>query len=211
MTTSDPDPGDDILSIMQGATEKARAEAEKEHHQTQASISVKSSGYEPRCKCCNLKGHEEYDRALLTGELNDTDYSKIANCSSKSVARHRNHIAKEIALSSEAELIINADSLLDQLTKARQKTLDLLDMAVEAADTRVYGAPSQYLGEIRQQIKLMGELQGKLPSQPLTQVNIYGSKEWDKVGDILARALAGYPELRTTIAGELLALAKGAT
>jgi hypothetical protein len=49
--------------------------------------------------------------------------------------------------------------------QARQKAIVLLDMAIEAADTKVYCAPSTYLREIREQIKLWAELEGRLPAQ----------------------------------------------
>ena len=208
--------GDEILETMRAATRKALAEVRaeedsKDSSSVQACRSVQNSARSARCKCCRYPNHEDLDLDLLSGKLSDSQYGAIVGCSHSSVSRHRTHIAKEIAVSSEAELVINADNLLDQLTEARQKALDLLDKAIEAADTRVYGAPSAYLGEIRQQIKLWAELEGKLPSQPLTQVNIYQSPEWDKVGDILALSLADYPELKVKIASELLALAKGAT
>ena len=208
---------EDILETMRAATKKALSEIQaeessKDSPSVQASISVQNSGgYQSRCKCCRYSGHEDLDLDLLTGKLSDSGYAEIVGCSHKSVARHRNHISKEIAVSSEAELIINADSLVDQLKEARTKALNLLDKATEVGDTRCYGSPSAYLAEIRQQIRLWAELESRLPTQPLTQVNIYQSPEWDKVGDILSRALSDFPQLKVKIASELLALAKGAT
>lgn len=86
----------DVLGIMHMATERALAEAsKKDHPQGQASISVNSGGYEPRCKACNFPGHEEHDKELLTSKLSDSDYAKIVGCSSKRCgARSENNSKK---------------------------------------------------------------------------------------------------------------------
>jgi hypothetical protein len=112
-----------------------------------------------------------------------------------------------MAQAEDAKEIANADSLLDELQKARQRTYDLLDKAEEAANTKIYGAPVQYLREIREQIKLLFELEGRIQSQPqINLVNIYQSSEWLTVGSLLARILEPYPELRAEVSRELLAL-----
>jgi hypothetical protein len=73
------------------------------------------------------------------------------------------------------------------------------------------GPPSSYLSEIRQQIKLWAELEGKLATQAtvnLQQINIYESPEWSAVGDLLLHVLAKEPALKAQIAAGLLALAR---
>lgn len=57
----------------------------------------KNAGCDPRCKCCNYLGHEDLDKQLLSGELNDSSYGAIVGCSKTSVSRHRAHIAKRQA------------------------------------------------------------------------------------------------------------------
>lgn len=198
---------EEILETMRAATRKALAEVRaeedsKDSSSVQASISVQHpGGYQSRCKACNYPGHEDLDLDLLSGKLSDSGYAKIVGCSHKSIGRHRTHIAAEIATSSEAELVINADNLVDQLKEARERALDLLDKAIEAADTRVYGAPSQYLGEIRQQIKLMGELQGRLASQP--QINIINNPEWVSLRTLIITTLDKFPEARQAVVDAL--------
>jgi hypothetical protein len=68
--------------------------------------------------------------------------------------------------------------------------------------------------EARGCLELMFKAEGRIQEQSinvnLQQTNIYTSPEWLKVGSILARVLAGYPELRSQVAGELASLARGA-
>jgi len=149
----------------------------------EASKSVNPGGYEPRCKACNYPGHEEHDKTLLAGKLSDSDYAKIVGCASKSIARHRAHIVEEIAQSAKAQAVITADNLLDQLMQARQKAIVLLDLAIEAADTKVYGAPSTYLREIREQIKLWAELEGRLSAQRDTKPFHIRLRWYDEIKD----------------------------
>jgi hypothetical protein len=142
------------------------------------------------------------------------DISREFAVSEDALSRHKDRcIIKALAASPNTKDIINGDNLLDQLQAARASALDLLDKAIEAQDTKVYGAPSNYLREIRAQIELWAKLEGRLAEQPqinFSQVSIYASTEWVAVGDILARVLAGYPELRSQVAGELASLARGA-
>jgi hypothetical protein len=70
-------------------------------------------------------------------------------------------------------------------------------MAIEAADTKVYGAPSNYLREIREQVKLWAELEGRLATQP--QINILVNPQWVELRTTIIKALEPYPEAREAI------------
>ena len=162
------------------------------------------------CTVCAHKDVEEINKRLVSGE----SYRSIAKrfeTSESAVYRHKeSHIPELLSKSKDIKEAASADKLLAQLEDAREKTLRLLDLAVEAADTKTYGAPSNYLAELRQQIKLWAELEGRIREQQVTvslqQVNIYQSPEWLAVGSMLARILGPYPELRAQVAQELLAL-----
>ncbi len=61
-------------------------------------------------------------------------------------------------------------------------------------------------------MELLGNGLDKIKDPPqinLTQVNICNSMEWLVVGDILARILGDYPDLRVEVAQELFALRDG--
>jgi hypothetical protein len=70
-------------------------------------------------------------------------------------------------------------------------------------------AAETILRELREQFKLMAELEGKLATQPQMTLNIYVSTQWAAVGDLLSYVLGDYPDLRVKVAQELLALQEG--
>jgi len=162
---------------------------------------VKINGYEVRCKACNFPGHEEHDKALLTGKLSDSEYAKLVGCTPPSIGRHRAHISATLLKAAEIEAVANGDSLLTQLQEARTRALSLLDKAEDAQDTKVYGPPVGYLREIREQLKFIAELEGRIAAQP--QVNIMVSAEWVEVRTQILVALDPYPEARQAVANAL--------
>jgi hypothetical protein len=104
------------------------------------------------------------------------------------------------------------DDTYTEVLKLKTQAVSILAAAQEAGDLK-----TALLGirEARGCLELMFRAEGRIQEQTVNvnmqQVNIYDSPEWSKVGDTLARCLAGYPELRSQIAGELLALGRGAT
>lgn len=162
-----------------------------------------------QCTVCAHKDVDEINRLLLCSD-SLRDIARQFGLSKDALARHKeSHIPELLSKSEDIKEVVNADNLLAQLQEARTSALDLLDLAIAAGDTKVYGPPSSYLSEIRQQIKLWAELEGRIAAQPQVTLNIYSSPEWLAVGNLLARILAPYPQLRTEVAKELLVLQEG--
>ena len=165
----------------------------------------------PVCSICKDPRIDEINRSIASQEKL-ADISRELAVSEDALSRHKEKcIIKALLASPNTKDVINGDNLLSQLNAARAKAVELLDMAIAARDTRVYGPPSSYLSEIRQQIKLWAELEGKLATQAtvnLQQINIYESPEWSAVGDLLLHVLAKEPALKAQIAAGLLALAR---
>ena len=150
-----------------------------------------------QCTVCGHKDVEEINKLLLSG----TSFRDIAgqfDLSKTALARHKeSHIPNELLKSNDIQEIAKADALLVQLGEVREKTLSLLDKAEAAADTRVYGAPVAYLREVREQIKLLAELEGRLASQP--QITIVSSPQWIELRTLIITALEPYPEARKAV------------
>ena len=150
-----------------------------------------------QCTVCGHKDVEEINKLLLSG----TSFRDIAgqfDLSKTALARHKeSHIPNELLKSNDIQEIAKADALLVQLGEVREKTLSLLDKAEKAADTRVYGAPVAYLREVREQIKLLAELEGRLASQP--QITIVSSPQWIELRTLIITALEPYPEAREAV------------
>ena len=150
-----------------------------------------------QCTVCAHKDLEEINRLLLCSD-SYRDIARQFGLSKDALARHKeSHIPKELLKSNDIQEIAKADALLVQLGEVREKTLSLLDKAEKAADTRVYGAPVAYLREVREQIKLLAELEGRLASQP--QITIVSSPQWIELRTLIITALEPYPEAREAV------------
>lgn len=150
-------------------------------------------GCDPRCKCGQYPGHLELDKAYLNNEISLQQYADNVGCAKPSVERHvKGHLPDALLKAKDIKDVANGDSLLDELKKARERTFSLLDKAEAAADTRVYGSPVAYLKEIREQIKLLAELEGRLATQPT--VNVLVLPEWLELKTRIVAALRPYPD-----------------
>ena len=145
-----------------------------------------------QCTVCAHKDLEEINRLLLCSD-SYRDIARQFGLSKDALARHKeSHIPTELLKSNDIQEVAKADVLLVQLGEIREKTLSLLDKAEQAADTRVYGAPVAYLREIREQFKLIAELEGRLASQP--QINILVNPQWIELKALIITTLKPYPE-----------------
>jgi len=154
-----------------------------------------------QCTVCAHKDLEEINRLLLCSD-SYRDIARQFGLSKDALARHKeSHIPKELLKSNDIQEIAKADVLLVQLGEIREKTLSLLDKAEQAADTRVYGAPVAYLREVREQIKLLAELEGRLASQP--QITIINNPAWIELRTVIIQALEPYPEARAAVVDAL--------
>jgi len=112
-------------------------------------------------------------------------------------AREREEVKGEIAAEARettAARLENAASFIDQLREVRDKAANLLDQAEASDDLRAAGI---FLKELREQIRLMAELEGKISNQP--QITIINSPEWVELRTVIIQALDGYPEAREAV------------
>jgi len=150
-----------------------------------------------QCTVCAHKDLEEINRLLLCSD-SYRDIARQFGLSKDALARHKeSHIPKELLKSNDIQEVAKADVLLVQLGEIREKTLSLLDKAEQAADTRVYGAPVAYLREVREQFKLIAELEGRLAAQP--QITIINNPEWVELRTVIIQALDPFPEAKEAL------------
>ena len=155
-------------------------------------------GCDPRCKCGQYPGHLELDKAYLNNEISLQQYADKVGCTKPSVERHvKGHLPDAILKAKDIEDVANGDTILDELKKARERTYALLDKAEAAANTKVYGAPVAYLREIREQLKFIAELEGKLATQPT--INITLNAEWISLRTTIIQALEPFPDARRAV------------
>jgi hypothetical protein len=180
-----------------------------------------------RCGPCGDKKVNILDRRLLNMAASNESYRTISNefgYTESALKRHRsNHLvidlgevhaamvnARESALQeaherelkvikaevmeSTASRLENCTDFLGQLREVRRRAAALLDQAEEAQDLRAAGT---FIKELREQIRLWAELEGKLASQP--QVNILINPEWVQLRTTIITALEPYPEAKEAV------------
>jgi hypothetical protein len=153
------------------------------------------------CGPCTCETRNELDRRLLRMALSHKTYrglSREFGYSEDALRRHRlRHLevdlgevmstmhqartdalqevhqkeleqVKEVMANSTAGRLENAGSFLDQLREVRSRAANLLDQAEMAQDLRAAGT---FLKELREQIRLMAELEAKLTPSPADNIN----------------------------------------
>jgi hypothetical protein len=114
---------------------------------------------------------------------------------------------KRLADEIESADVHKGDTYLQLVVGLQKKALDALELQDVSSDPKSWAMISR---EARGYLELLGKALDRIKDQPsinLTQVNIYQSPEWVKVGSILAEVLDPYRELKALIASRLLALA----
>ncbi len=152
------------------------------------------------CTVCDHPKIDEINNRLLNNET----YRTIADdtgLSETALKRHKNgdgknpgHIPAVLAKAQEAHEVARADNLLEELLKVRAKTFELLDKAEEAKEVKAWPG---FLRELREQIKLMAELEGRLAAQP--QISILVNPQWIELRTMIIKALESYPEAREAV------------
>jgi len=160
--------------------------------------SVKFNAYEPRCKACNFPGHEEHDKALLTGKISDSDYAKIVGCASPSIARHRGHISEEIAQSAKAQAILTADQLFKSIQDEAAIVRELRD---EARDEGNIELALKAVDRALKCIEIYAKVRGLIRDGP--QVNILINPQWIELRTLIVKALDPFPEAKVAVVGAL--------
>ena len=151
----------------------------------------------PTCSICEDPRIEEIN-SLIASQEKLADISRKFAVSEDALSRHKSKcIITALSATSNTKDVIAGDLLLEQLQAARTKTLELLDMAIEVANSKVYGTPSAYLREIREQIKLWAELEGRISNQP--QITIINNPEWVELRTVIVQALDNFPEAKMAV------------
>lgn len=178
-----------------------------------------------RCGPCGDPLRNELDRRILEIGLNGESYRKISQdfgYSEFALRRHReNHLSQDLAdiqdimitaretalaeaqgreleefkakaLEGTAGRLEAAKDYFDQLREIMTRAACLLDRAEAAKDLK---AAVGFLKELREQIRLMAELEGKF--QP--QITIINNPEWIELRTLIINALEPYPQARVAV------------
>jgi len=161
----------------------------------QASESVSEKiGPVPQCKTCRFPDHEKYDAECIKGNLSREDYAKMVGCSSKSISRHLLHIPQIVANSANAEIVTNADNLLDQIVYYESEARRFKEMA--EADGNVNLA-LKAVDRALKCVEIYAKVRGIINDAP--QITIINNPEWVELRTLIITALEPYPDARRAV------------
>jgi hypothetical protein len=172
------------------------------------------------CVICSHKKANEINARLINKSQTGESFQTIADhfgLSKTTLLNHYNgnpdknelsHIAELLSKSPNAIETLRADNTFSEYQKAKTRiedlqirTYDLLALAEVAQDHRAcVGYIRECRGlesELREQRKLLAELEGKLATQP--QITIINNPEWIELRTVIILALDNYPDAKTAV------------
>ena len=144
-----------------------------------------------------LRRHKESHIASDVGDVREAMIAARIEALAEVKAREREEVKEGIvaeARETTAARLEAAASFIDQLREVRDRAANLLDQAEASQDMRAAGT---FLRELREQIRLMAELEGKISSQP--QVTIINNPEWVEVRSLVINALEPFPQAKEAV------------
>ncbi len=179
------------------------------------------------CGPCQETRRNELDRRLLNKDISGESFRRITadfGYSETALRRHlKEHLTADLSQVKQAKdearaealekvkaeeleetkagvkegmaaRLENAASFFDQLKEVRNKAASLLDKAEVAEDLKAAGI---FLKELRGQIRLWAELEGRLAAQP--QITIINNPQWIELRTVIIQALDPYPEAKEAV------------
>ena len=154
---------------------------------------VEDFGYSETALRRHLENHIAADLGDIKAIMEQARIEALEEAKTKEREDLREEVASA-AKDSMAARLENAASFIDQLNEVRARAANLLDQAEASDNLRAAGV---FLRELREQIRLMAELEGKISSQP--QVTIVNTPEWVEVRTLIIGALEPFPEARKAV------------
>jgi len=176
------------------------------------------------CLICTHKKADEINARLINKSRSGESFQTIADyfrLSKTTLMNHYNgnpdknessHISELLLKSEDAKDALRADNTFAEYQRAKARIEDLskktYDLLAKAEAEEDHKACIGYIrecrgqeGELREQRKLLAELEGKLATQP--QVNITLNAEWIELRTLIIKALEPYPQAREAVVNAL--------
>ena len=152
-------------------------------------------------RTCTICRHAE--RAAIDSALVERrpfrDIAGQHDVSKSALVRHfDDHLPAKLAMAKVAAEVVNANSLLDQVTSLRSRAITILDTAEESGDLKT---AISAIREARGCVELLGKLAGELQDAPT--VNVFVSAEWLEVQAVILTALEPHADARFAVAAAL--------
>lgn len=150
-------------------------------------------GYSEYALSRHLKKHLIVDLAAAkqSKELAQRKAIEEAQAAELEKAKSEAEVAEKESM---AARLATATNYLDKLQEIQKTAAGLLDKAMKAEDLR---SSASFLKELREELRLWAELEGKLAAQP--QVTIINHPEWLELRTLILTALDPFPQAKEAI------------
>jgi uncharacterized protein YllA (UPF0747 family) len=149
------------------------------------------------CTICTHEQRPEIDAALLN-ETPLRDMARRYATSKDALARHRDHLPKQLVKAQEQEDVSQAIDVVKQLKAINGATLAILK---EARADKNGELALKAVDRIQRQLELQAKLLGELQQEGT--INVTVSPEWLSIRAVLTQALQPYPDAARAVSKAL--------
>jgi uncharacterized protein YlxP (DUF503 family) len=160
------------------------------------------------CTICSSENADSIDASLVSGQTLRS-VSKAFDVSAAALGRHRLHLSPAIVKVAQERDRAHVVSLLDRVERLVSEAESVLSVA---KDTGKASLALAAIREVRESLKLLGQVTGEIRPDGAVQVsvvNLVESSEWRDLSRAILRALAPFDEAREAVARALTS--QGAT
>jgi len=151
------------------------------------------------CTVCTHEERQAIDRALVSRSASYRDIAGQYSVSKTAVSRHtREHLPELLAKAHHAQEMADADEMLMDMRRLQARTLLALTRAEQARD---WMPMLRAVREARENIRLLGELHGKIATQGTT--TIINNPEYIEARTIIVSTLEDFPEAKRAVVSAL--------
>ena len=148
-----------------------------------------------KCSVCKHPKRFEIDRLLLSGEGTNRSIAKDYGLDHNAVQRHRSkHIAPALAKAKEHREIVEATSVLGDVSMIRSRLLALLDIAESEGNVK---DTCTVIKELRATVELLARVNGEIENK--VEVNVFSSNTWIDIRSDVINALRPFPEAKNAV------------
>lgn len=155
------------------------------------------------CSVCSHEQRTEIDTQLLA-QVTDAKIAQQFGVSKTALSRHRNtHLVNRLAEAADRKRQANeaqADTLLQRVEEYRVRAVTILDAAEKAGSLAVALIA---IKELRELLKLQGQIMGKLEGSKNVNVTIFQTREWGYLVKGILEVVEPYPDIRERLIRKL--------
>lgn len=146
------------------------------------------------CTICNHEKRAEIDQALVNNEPLRNIAERYGTTPQTLLRHKKSHLSKAIVQAKQAETIIQADKLLDEMSRIIRDTRDIYDRARKNHDDEL---ALKAVKEMRENNKLLLIAQGDIPAGPVITVEVVSERE-NLLLEIIMEAIRSEADPETT-------------